>query len=125
MKRTCLPPKSPTLMIVICACLFLITQSPMAQDKLTTTTVNSDKYVAGGKLITTSDSKLKIHSEKWTDKNGKTIELHEIEYDESGNVKSETWQFEGIVCHRSGHPKDNWDGQSYYFECGGASYQPP
>ena len=105
--------------------LFLIAErAPAQQQKLNTTTVTSDKFVEGGKLITTSDAKLKIHSEMWTDKNGKPIEIHEIEYDERGNVKTETWEIETVVCHRSGHPENNWDGKSYYFECGGSSGSP-
>src|SRR5205085_2510295 len=40
------------------------------------------------------------------------------------NVKTETWEIETVVCHRSGHPENNWDGKSYYFECGGSSGSP-
>ena len=90
-----------------------------AQEKLTITTVNTNKFVEGGKLVTASDSKLKIHSETWTDKSGNPIEIHIINYDDKGNLTDETWEIGTLVCHRGGHPKDNWDGKSYQFECGG------
>lgn len=67
-------------------------QAQPKEQKLTTTTVASDKYGKGGTLETTSDEKAKLVKEVWKDKNGKQKEVHILKH-ENGN---EVWDFPGV-----------------------------
>src|SRR5438876_692973 len=70
--------------IFLFASLLLIPAPAPAQEKLTTTTVKSDKFGKGGTLETTSDEKSRVVKEVWRDATGKNRETHLVNYDAKG-----------------------------------------
>jgi len=80
--------------ILLLAGAFRITEvQTAAQEKLTTTTVPSDKFGQGGTLETTSDENFRVVKEVWKDKDGKIKETHSSLYNANNQLGAEAWVF--------------------------------